>query len=397
MDKPLVTVGVLTYNNYQYIKDAINSILTQTYPNIELIVSDDGSTEFDVKEIEKYIFDNKGDNIKRVLVNQMKKNGGTSKNFNYVLSQAHGKYIKYLAADDFFIKENSLINLVEVAENNKSKVVAGRCPSYDQYLQRWEWTYPSDDNWRIITNLSKWDLFGVMSEFCLISAPGVLYQTEYLRNKGGADESYRLIEDWPLWLRMIREGDKITFTDDLVVLYRAGGVSNGINNEAYGRHQIEYADVIRNESFPYKKKIKRKYYRRAWFSERKHRHDGIKALYGGNFNLIQKVKLELSYADMYLYYFYYCIMKQIVERGMRKKKKIFEVGIITIVIGMCIDYERIINLLNMSTVLLEIGRLGVSGLIILGGGMIAVAGILYAIHVVKKIGENIGAVIYGWK
>ena len=51
----------------------------------------------------------------------------------------------------------------------------------------------------------------------------------------------------------------------------------------------------------------------------------------------------------------------------------------------------------MSTVLLEIGRLGVSGLIILGGGMIAVAGILYAIHVVKKIGENIGAVIYGWK
>ena len=59
MNRPLVSVGVLVYKNFHYIKDVINSILEQDYPNIELIISDDGSPDFCAKEIENYIYGHK--------------------------------------------------------------------------------------------------------------------------------------------------------------------------------------------------------------------------------------------------------------------------------------------------------------------------------------------------
>ncbi len=64
---PLVTVEMLTYNKFQYIEDALNSVFMQDYPNIELIISDDGSKNFDRRYIER-ILTKRSNNIKEVKI-----------------------------------------------------------------------------------------------------------------------------------------------------------------------------------------------------------------------------------------------------------------------------------------------------------------------------------------
>ena len=60
----LISISILTYRNYRYLYEALESVFSQDYSNIELIVSDDGSDNFPEDEIRTYIQKNKKNNIK---------------------------------------------------------------------------------------------------------------------------------------------------------------------------------------------------------------------------------------------------------------------------------------------------------------------------------------------
>ena len=74
-----VSVIILTYNQMDYLYDAIKSVLNQDYPNIELIVSDDASCNFQKGMLEKFIEENKTDNIKNTIIIVNSSNVGTVK------------------------------------------------------------------------------------------------------------------------------------------------------------------------------------------------------------------------------------------------------------------------------------------------------------------------------
>lgn len=396
MNRPLVTVGVLVYKNFHYIKDVINSILEQDYPNIELIISDDGSPDFCAKEIENYIYEKKRKNIKSIVINEIEINGGTSKNFNAVLELAHGEFIKYLAADDLFFTANALSDMVNIAVAKNSNVVAARCPSFDQYLEKWEWTFPSDDSWNMLNNFSQKDIFGIMSEYCLISAPAVLYRTQYLKAMGGADEKYRLIEDWPLWMKMLRKGDPITFLNEYVVIYRMGGVSNGINNSSYAVHQLEYADVIANECLKYKKNMRFKHFIKAYFSEKEHRYNGNKIINWHKYSAAKKVLFLLKYTDLLIYFMYKNTSEKLKKIGYHKLS-ILKIGFGLYFLSIILDFEKIFLIFMQE----ELAFLASNSLttVLEGFGLLIIVGILlvYLYSGLTSLKKELGAIIYGWK
>lgn len=94
-NNPLVSVLITSYNKEKYIGSAIESVLRSIYKNIEVIISDDCSTDATVDIARRYESEN--DSI-RLYVN--KENLGDYNNRNYAASLAKGKYIKYLDADD---------------------------------------------------------------------------------------------------------------------------------------------------------------------------------------------------------------------------------------------------------------------------------------------------------
>lgn len=108
-----VSVIILTYNQMDYLYDAIKSVLNQDYPNIELIVSDDASCNFQKGMLEKFIEENKTDNIKNTIIIVNSSNVGTVKNINGALKKCTGDIIMPLASDDVFYDKTIVSKVVD--------------------------------------------------------------------------------------------------------------------------------------------------------------------------------------------------------------------------------------------------------------------------------------------
>lgn len=108
---PLVTVVCMCYNHGKFLNEALNSVINQSHPNIELIICDDASTDNSVAVIQTFVA--KYPSTKTILNTQ---NTGNCTLFNKALKIAQGKYIIDLATDDILL-ENRIEKQVQFFEN----------------------------------------------------------------------------------------------------------------------------------------------------------------------------------------------------------------------------------------------------------------------------------------
>jgi glycosyltransferase involved in cell wall biosynthesis len=105
-EKKLVSICLASHNHEKYIDACLNSILQQSYSNIEVLISDDCSSDNSFKKIKKFFFENKG--RLKIKIFRQNKNIGVSKNFNFLYKQASGDYIVFFGGDD--VMSNERIN-----------------------------------------------------------------------------------------------------------------------------------------------------------------------------------------------------------------------------------------------------------------------------------------------
>ncbi|MCU0545546.1 MAG: glycosyltransferase [Oscillatoriaceae cyanobacterium Prado104] len=110
--QPLVSICIPTYNGEAFIAEAIQSAIDQTYPNIEIIVSDDGSADRTVAIAQSFLSQTTID-FRTVL----HRNYGLSQNWNFCISQAKGEYIKFLFQDDF-LAPDCIEKMVQLARQD---------------------------------------------------------------------------------------------------------------------------------------------------------------------------------------------------------------------------------------------------------------------------------------
>ncbi len=110
---PKVTIIIPVYNGENYVSEAIESALAQTYKNIEIIVVNDGSTDNTEKIIEKYI---------------KKTNGGVSTALNEGIKNMTGDYLSWLSHDDLYLP-NKIEEQIKFLFNLKEKDVILYCNS----------------------------------------------------------------------------------------------------------------------------------------------------------------------------------------------------------------------------------------------------------------------------
>lgn len=107
--KPLVSVVIPVYNHPDWLRTALQSALSQTYPNLEVIVVDDGSTD-DISCIEE---------LSDARVAYYKnKNQGVAYSRNFGISKASGKYVAFLDSDDFWKKEKLEVQIAEMEKRD---------------------------------------------------------------------------------------------------------------------------------------------------------------------------------------------------------------------------------------------------------------------------------------
>jgi len=104
-DTPLISVVLPVYNRDKYLRQAIESVLNQSYPNWELIISDDGSAKSTIELIEQYA------SHPKVRIHYNSQNLGLFKNLNQAIKISQGKYITILCSDDYFLPDCLAVNL----------------------------------------------------------------------------------------------------------------------------------------------------------------------------------------------------------------------------------------------------------------------------------------------
>ena len=115
---PMISVGIPVYNGERYIKDSIESILSQTYSDFELIISDNASTDKTISICKEY-----ANQDKRIKLHLNNNNIGASGNFRKVFELSSGKYFKWQCHDDT-CSRNMLQEALEKLENDCSRVLA---------------------------------------------------------------------------------------------------------------------------------------------------------------------------------------------------------------------------------------------------------------------------------
>ena len=130
--EPMVSIGLPTYNRPAGLRKALEWILQQTYPNLEILVSDNCSTNTEVQKIttEFAARDN------RIRVFRQNENIGLENNFNYVYAQSLAPYFIWMSDDDFF-DANYISDCVQFLEKNPDFVLCSGVAKYysdDEYL-----------------------------------------------------------------------------------------------------------------------------------------------------------------------------------------------------------------------------------------------------------------------
>lgn len=127
--RPLITVIVPVYNVEQYLRQCLDSILNQTYQEIEVLLINDGSTDASDEICREYA---ERDNRIRYFV---KENGGLSDARNYALDRAEGEYVTFVDSDDFLM-EQALEKLYATSLLGESDLVVGFfCYFEEPYFQ----------------------------------------------------------------------------------------------------------------------------------------------------------------------------------------------------------------------------------------------------------------------
>lgn len=115
---PLVSIGMPLFNEARFVKESLLSIMGQTYPNIEIIVSDNGSTDETIN-ICGEILSERGN----AIINRFEANKGATENFRFVLQKARGKYFMWASGHDLWAPDY-VRETVALLESEPSSVLA---------------------------------------------------------------------------------------------------------------------------------------------------------------------------------------------------------------------------------------------------------------------------------
>jgi len=206
---PRVSVVVPNYNYARFLPQRMESILEQTYTDLEVILLDDASMDDSREVVERYA----GDRRVRIRINKQN-SGSPFAQWNRGVSMARGEFVWIAEADDF-VETKFLEHLVPLLEKDprlglaycQSRVVdetGMEIEAFPPYLER---LWPG--RWRqSFRNNGRDEVARYLLNRCTIpNASAVLFRRRAFQEAGGADESMKLCGDWLTYVRILEKWD----------------------------------------------------------------------------------------------------------------------------------------------------------------------------------------------
>jgi len=230
---PLVSIIIPYYNHNNFIKKTLDSIYEEDYPNKEIIIINDGSTNLDDTNITNWIKEHTD-----IDVNYIKReNKGVTKTLNELITLSKGKYILPCASDDYLIN-NTLKDRVETLQTSSSKMLLNDnivVNDDDKLLyesnlfsmRKGKKNYYKNSFFMKIELIKRWGFAGAC---CLI-------EKSFYDEIGNYDENL-IVEDWDFFLRAVST-NKVKFYDKLPASAYRIHCDNTIKNKQKQKAMLE--------------------------------------------------------------------------------------------------------------------------------------------------------------
>jgi len=223
MQKPLVSIICLCYNHEQFVVESLNSVLNQSYKNIELIIADDCSTDSSEKTIKNWL-----ENYPDIQFISNETNLGNTKTFNKALKIAKGNYVIDLAADDVLLP-NCVEKQTDTFLNSNQKklaIVYGNAEIISENNQHLRYYYEINAEKKVLKKPATGDIYSsILSQSSMICSVASMVKREVLDELKGYDENLAY-EDLDLWIRTARNYN-FEFIDSVLIQKRELGNSLG--------------------------------------------------------------------------------------------------------------------------------------------------------------------------
>lgn len=227
MQKPLVTIICLCYNHEQFVVESLNSVLNQSYKNIELIIADDCSTDSSEKTIKNWL-----ENYPDIQFISNETNLGNTKTFNKALKIAKGDYVIDLAADDVLLP-NCVEKQIDTFLNSNQKklaIVYGNAEIISENKQHLRYYYEVNHEKKVLKKPATGDIYSsILSQSSMICSVASMVKREVLDELKGYDENLAY-EDLDLWIRTARNYN-FEFIDSVLIQKRE--LENSLGSQFY--------------------------------------------------------------------------------------------------------------------------------------------------------------------
>jgi glycosyltransferase involved in cell wall biosynthesis len=246
--EPLVSVIIPNYNYSQYLAMAIESVLSQTYKKIEIIVVDDGSTDNSLEILSSYLSD-------ITLVSQS--NSGVSSARNAGLVKASGEYVCFLDSDDVWLPNKIEIQISHLFNNPMACVYTG-IQLFEDNIGVAKFIEPQYKG-----NLWRKFMWNPGTSIVLLGCSNAILPTEIAKSVGGFDTRLSMSADWDFF-RKVADVLDIDYDLRCVVEYRqhAKSMSQGNLFDYYKDMPIAFRNAL--ESWLAQRKISILEARIAW-------------------------------------------------------------------------------------------------------------------------------------
>lgn len=217
---PSVSVIIPTYNRRDFVREAMASVLAQTFQDFELIVVDDGSTDGTVDVVREFP-------RARYLSQE---NRGVSAARNAGVAVSRGELIAFLDADDLWQPQKLATQVAFFATRPEAHI----CQTEEVWLRNGVRVNPRNKHRK-----PSGDIFAASLHLCLVSPSAVMMRRELFDRVGGFDEELPACEDYDLWLR-ISASEPVHLIAEALVIKR-GGHADQLSHRFWGMDRFRVA------------------------------------------------------------------------------------------------------------------------------------------------------------
>lgn len=243
--QPLVSVAVITYNSSKTVVETLDSIYNQTYPNLELIISDDCSPDDTVEICREWIETHK-ERFVRTLLLTFEKNTGVSANMNRGADACQGEWVKDIAGDDILLPDCIDTYVDYVREHPEAVCVFSKVELFggdEKTRNRIEERYSKEEAFFKMSIDEQYDYLTLVGNH--IPAATSFYNRLKVMALGlRNDERIEFIEDRPKWINYLKEGVRFDFVNKVTARYR-------MSDNSLSRHMPEKHDKSRAKMYIY--------------------------------------------------------------------------------------------------------------------------------------------------